>query len=280
MHVRASLLCLALVGCAGAPSAAFSAHEPTEEATSEAPVERDSPPERSPARHGFAETPMTPLAEAMADVVLAAIGAAELPSSGPIPFRPPSSYQRSGPPCEEPDEAAVAALCANPSGATVVFAQIDFGFHMRPYEEDRHNAIIGNLMVDGTGMTMGGVQPYSESRPRWRDGPPSWLTRMAPAAAAAIRTQLTSDSPRDLLTPLDRLPPLLAQGLERRREELSDWPTLIELASIAGDPLAYTHDDLVVYLTNAEGAWVGARVFYAEDDAGLSTAVRLRSLGD
>jgi hypothetical protein len=274
------LLAVTFTSCGGA-SSTRDVEEPVPAPAPPAAVEEDepeaedgSPISRSPG-YGFAETSMTPMATAMADVVFAAVRGEALRADGPIPFVPSDEP----PPCEEPgEEPSVIAFCEDPDSFHVHSVQIDFGFHVRAPDESAPNVIFTNVIVDDERLSIGMAVAASESRPRFETLPP-WFATAARDTARYLRARLAREvDPGSIFASLDAFPPSVAAELREARSEGTRIAEAFELARLDTEIRAYTRDDLYVYLKNDEDAWVAARVFYAgSDETGLATRVRLRA---
>jgi hypothetical protein len=217
---------------------------------------------------------MTPMATAMADVVFAAVRGEPLPADGPVPFVPSGDP----PPCDDPTDApAVLAFCDDPDAFHVHSVQIDFGFHVREPDESAPNVIFTNVIVDSERLSIGLAVAADESQPRF-ETLPAWFATAARDTATLIRARLAREDPGAFFASLDAFPPSIAAELREARGEGGRIAEALELARLDTEILAYTHDDLYVYLKNDEDDWVAARVYYANaDEEGLSDRVLLRA---
>ena len=274
----------ALLACSNAeePQAGPST-EPVAVAGAEAP---EPEPVVAASPHGLAESPLTPLADAMVDVALAALRE-EAPRAGAVPLIPsdepgPCSAEggvdrdMGGPMADE----ASRALCADPEGVEVAAVQIDLGVQLKPYSDDapreaRANAVQAHFIVHAGGWGVAAVGAQAELHPRFEELP-AWLEGMVPAAIDSLLGDLRSDEPERCLAPLETVPPVYREALGDHRAR-PDWEAVQTLAALEPERRRYSRDDLYVHLRHGSD-WFTARVFLASEDRGLSTRVLLRAV--
>ena len=252
---------LALSASCGSAQATSTVPEPVvvDPAAASATAEEAPPPEDETfSRYGYAESVMTPFADRVTDLVLAALAGRVLPEVGV-----PVESLHEGQSLVE----LRSALDAVPEGLEVVGFGMEIDMVLRGAPTGGRLSVV--LYLGPTGIRLAYVGVSSGRR---GDPLPRELGEIEVVASSVLDTMRDGGIDELLLGEADRRwldDDRVWNELARERPDDETLERAIELARSTEDPVAYTLDDLGLLLRDADGRWYSAELDFDHQGGGI-----------